>query len=169
MIKSALKSKTLIVKPSAGSEGCGIFLVQQYKDIPPHAFKDHVAQEYIGEPLLLNGKKFDLRIYVAVTSFEPLSAFVCSEGLVRLCTLDYEKPSKENLHKLLGHLTNYSLNKLSADYKHAESLDEENASKQTLSQVYNTLKESIPDVEAILSAKIADVCAKTLVCFLPFF
>ena len=32
------KGKTYIVKPPAGAEGCGIFLVQNYKQIPVHAF-----------------------------------------------------------------------------------------------------------------------------------
>lgn len=40
---AANKKKTFIVKPHAGAEGCGIFLVQQFKQIPPHAF----AQAYI--------------------------------------------------------------------------------------------------------------------------
>lgn len=60
---------TFIVKPKAGSEGCGIFLVKKFKDIPSYAFaQEHIVQEYKEEPLLLNGKKFDLRIYVLITS-----------------------------------------------------------------------------------------------------
>lgn len=62
------RSKTFIVKPHGGAEGCGIFLVQQFKAIPGHAFSQgYICQEYLSNPLLLNGKKFDLRIYVMVT------------------------------------------------------------------------------------------------------
>jgi hypothetical protein len=119
--------KTFIVKPAAGSEGCGIFLIKKFKDIPSFAFgAPHVAQEYVDEPLLLNGKKFDLRIYVMVTNLQgPVTAFVANEGLVRLCTEDYKKPASDNLHNLLGHLTNYSLNKLSEKYVHTEDMQDE--------------------------------------------
>ena len=82
--------------------------------------QDHIVQQYITNPLLLGGKKFDLRIYVLVTNLgtatQQPTAFVAKEGLVRLCTVDYEKPTKDNMHTLLSHLTNYSLNKLSDQY-----------------------------------------------------
>ena len=51
-----------------------------------------------------------------VTSVDPLIAYISDEALVRFCTEDYERPTRDNFHKLLGHLTNYSLNKLSEKY-----------------------------------------------------
>jgi len=55
---------------------------------------------------LIDGKKFDLRIYVMITQIgsfpekKPI-AFIADEGLVRLCTEDYTKPEASNLHNLL--------------------------------------------------------------------
>lgn len=45
-----------------------------------------IISRYISNPLLVNGVKFDLRIYVLVTSFDPLRIYVYKEGLTRLAT-----------------------------------------------------------------------------------
>ena len=39
-----------------------------------------------------------------------------SEGLSRFATVDYAKPSKNNLSNLRMHLTNYAVNKKSPDF-----------------------------------------------------
>ncbi|CAJ1458935.1 unnamed protein product [Effrenium voratum] len=124
------KSKaTFIVKPEDGSQGDGIFLVQGLRqfDVKISMLRNAVVQKYISKPLLLNGLKFDLRMYVCIAggSDVPMSAWVCREGLARFCTETYERPSQQNMHHCMSHLTNYSLNKRSENFEHcAESLDE---------------------------------------------
>ncbi len=58
--------------------------------------QEFVVQEYIEDPLLINGygkeasisrTKFDCRVYVLLTGTRPLQAFVCKEGLARFCTV----------------------------------------------------------------------------------
>ena len=46
--------------------------------------------------MLIEGLKFDLRIYVLLAGTEPLRIFVFDDGLVRLCTEKYKPPTKAN-------------------------------------------------------------------------
>ena len=56
-----------------------------------------VVQEYIDKPMLLDGYKCDMRIYVLVTSVDPLRIFLYQDGLVRMSTERYIHPTDHNL------------------------------------------------------------------------
>ena len=80
-----------------------------------------VISKYIGNPLLLNGLKFDLRLYVLVTSFDPLKIYIYNEGLVRFASEPYNiSNTKENVY---AHLTNYSINKKSEYFVQNKNID----------------------------------------------
>lgn len=46
-------------------------------------------QQYIHNPMTINGFKFDLRVYVGVTSYDPLRVYVYQDGFVRFATESY--------------------------------------------------------------------------------
>ncbi|CAF3532594.1 unnamed protein product [Rotaria sp. Silwood1] len=158
---------TFIVKPSDGSQGEGIYLLRD----PSHIMttnRPHVIQEYIDKPLLINGLKFDLRIYVLILNLYPLEIYLYDEGLARFATVDYKAPSSENLHETFMHLTNYSLNKRSASYKHPVDDKQMDGSKRKLSLVWKQLCEmfSKEKVERTKSL-IVEMINKTILAILP--
>ena len=86
-----------------------------------------VAQKYVSDPFLIDGRKFDLRVYALVTCADPLRVFVYDDGLVRFCTNAYEPPDAKNLRNARMHLTNYAVNKDSENFVRAEDVDKDAA------------------------------------------
>lgn len=125
-----------------------------------------IAQEYIARPLLLfNGAKFDLRVYVLVTSFSPLKVYVFDDGLVRFASVKYEQ-DEELLDEPFMHLTNYSINKNNEGvYERNNDQDALSGHKWTLKTLWKHLEECFPGRVnvAALKKKIADMVIKTLV------
>eukprot|EP00903_Cladosiphon_okamuranus_P008109 g7816.t1 len=107
-------TRTFIVKPDSGCQGRGIFLTQDLERVD--AMESQVAQLYVQRPLLIEGFKFDLRLYVLVTSVIPLRVYAFKDGLTRFCTEEYTRPSGDNLGKRCMHLTNYAVNKGSENF-----------------------------------------------------
>ena len=73
-----------IVKPSGGCQGAGIYLTPGPQKLRKHAAA--VVQEYIPNPLLLGGLKFDLRCYMLVLSVQPYVVYLYREGMARFAT-----------------------------------------------------------------------------------
>jgi len=89
--EASSQRKTLwIVKPCAASQGKGIFISGNPEEVISYQSDSTlpcVVSQYVMNPLLINGYKFDLRVYVLVTSFDPLlTLYVYNEGLVRFAT-----------------------------------------------------------------------------------
>ncbi len=98
-------------------------------------------------------------------------AFVADEGMVRLCTENYEQPDSQNLHKLLSHLTNFSLNKLSENFVNSEDLDDynlEQSSKRPLTNVLEQLQNEQEIDISFLTEQINEVCEKSILAMQPY-
>lgn len=80
-------------------------------------------QRYLHKPFLIDGLKFDMRIYVLVAGTDPLRIFVYEEGLARLATEPYTAPRTDNLSNHFMHLTNYAINKNSPNFVFNESIE----------------------------------------------
>ena len=65
-----------------------------------------VVQRYVDRPYLLDGHKFDLRLYVVVTSLAPLRVYAYGDGLLRFCVTPYAAESEADLADARRHLTN---------------------------------------------------------------
>ncbi|XP_048759052.1 tubulin polyglutamylase TTLL7-like [Ostrea edulis] len=156
-LKAKKKYRTFIVKPSNGAQGHGIQLYKNAEKIPPS--EHFIVQEYIDKPLLLEGYKFDLRIYVLVTSCDPLRIFIFNDGLVRMSTDKYINPSDGNLSNLYMHLTNYSVNKHNEYYQKGDSVD--TGSKRSIRYFNDYLRKNDYDI-VLLWRRIYDMVVKTL-------
>jgi len=121
-------SSTWIMKPCGKARGIGIFLINKLSQIkkwsrdsrtnsftPLSSRDSYVISRYIDNPLLIGGKKFDLRMYVLVTSYRPLKCYTYRLGFCRFCTVKYTQSTNE-LDNMFVHLTNVSIRKHGDEY-----------------------------------------------------
>jgi len=114
-----------IMKPSTMSGGNGIQIIQKNFKLAGGAPKKGVlVSDYISNPHLINNLKYDLRIYVLVSSMDPLKIYLHEEGIVKFATKEYSNDI-ESINDKFIHLTNYSVNKESPDYKPNVNISEE--------------------------------------------
>lgn len=110
-------SNIWIMKPTAKSQGKGIFLFNKLNMISNWAenqqAEPYIVQKYISNPLLIGGKKFDLRLYVLCTSYHPLTAYVYRSGFARFTHYRYDEGKLGNTEV---HLTNVAIQKTTDDY-----------------------------------------------------
>ncbi len=134
----ASNHRCIIVKPSGGAQGKGIHLAIRPYQIRQN--EDAVAQVYVTNPLLLDGLKFDLRIYALVTCCDPLRVLLYREGLVRLCTKEYVPPHMDNVDCTFMHLTNYAVNKHNPEFVENNFEEEGDASKRSLAWLWDWMR-----------------------------
>ena len=101
------KYKLWIFKPnninsnviSYGGAGIKLFRTDEFDEFYNSNPKGNwVVQEYIEEPLLFNDRKFDIRIYVLITTKQNEKGFnacVYNNGLVRISSKKYNPKSKD--------------------------------------------------------------------------
>ncbi|OHT09670.1 Tubulin-tyrosine ligase family protein [Tritrichomonas foetus] len=99
---------TWIFKPRSGCCGNGIKLIQNCFDLARET-RPAIIQRYIN-PYLINGYKFDFRLYILCSKISPFTVYLYKEGLARFCSVPYEPPNISNLDNKMCHLTNTAVN-----------------------------------------------------------
>lgn len=126
------EEKKWIFKPAGSAQGLGIkiitklsqaknlsTLIKNSKKLHSSIKEKFVICKYLDNPLLINSRKFDLRTYVLVTNYNPLTIWRHKAGFARVCFEDYTKIRKKSCDPnkdLHGHLTNVSFQKYSEKY-----------------------------------------------------
>ncbi|CAH8666959.1 unnamed protein product [Dicrocoelium dendriticum] len=143
--------------PIASSRGRGIFIISHPDEIPFD--EPMVVSKYVSNPFLIDGFKFDVRIYVAVTAYDPLIVYIYEEGLVRFATVRYQTGTR-HLDMQCMHLTNYSVNKKHFDFvqNHDENI-EDFGNKWSLGALLRYLLSEGVDVTGLM-LRIEDVIIK---------
>ncbi|KAM4625521.1 tubulin polyglutamylase TTLL5 [Polymixia lowei] len=148
-----------IIKPVASSRGRGIYLVSNPSQISMD--ENILVSRYINNPLLIDDFKFDVRLYVLVTSYDPLLIYVYEEGLARFATVKYDRASK-NIKNQFMHLTNYSVNKKSSDYVSCDDPEvEDYGNKWSMSAMLRYLKQEGKDTTLLMS-QVEDLIVKAV-------
>ena len=119
-------SNIFITKPPRMAQGKGITIITKLSQIRKYSKSSsyyttnkhtQVISKYIHNPLLIGGKKFDLRLYVLVTNYKPLKIYLFQDGFTRFCNVKYSN-SKHELNNNEIHLTNVAIQKHGEYYNH---------------------------------------------------
>ncbi|XP_054856962.1 inactive polyglycylase TTLL10 [Eublepharis macularius] len=123
-----------ICKPTCLNQGRGIFLLKNqeqvkrfqlelqnvvddpaYRKVPHRSPGARILQRYIDRPLLIEGKKFDVRSYLLIACTVPYMLFF-GHGYARLTCLNYNPMSDD----ITSHLTNQCVQKKNPIYNNVK-------------------------------------------------
>ncbi|KAL4717073.1 hypothetical protein ACJJTC_016960 [Scirpophaga incertulas] len=159
--KYAANNEKWIIKPPASARGTGIKVVSRWVQIPKK--RPVVVQRYVSKPYLINGNKFDMRLYVLVTSVHPLRIYLYKDGLARFASVLKYNDELASLNDRYMHLTNYSINRLSKNYTPNEDFAACEGHKWTLQSLFQYLKtEKNVNTDALWDS-MKDLVIKTII------
>ncbi|CAJ1079024.1 tubulin polyglutamylase TTLL4 isoform X1 [Xyrichtys novacula] len=153
-----------IIKPPASARGIGIQVIHKWSQMPRR--RPLLVQKYLHKPYLISGNKFDLRIYVYVTSYDPLRIYIFSDGLVRFASCKYSSSMKTLSNKFM-HLTNYSVNKKNSEYQTNSDDKACQGHKWALKALWQYLGSKGVNTTLIWE-KIKDIVIKTVIASEPY-
>ncbi len=99
--------KRWILKPTNASKGKGVRVLRDVAEAP--LAKDWLVQEYLANPHTIRGHKYVLRLYVLITSLEPLRVYLYCQGFAKLASEPWDPDDADNPY---SQLTNPDINAL---------------------------------------------------------
>lgn len=138
-----------IVKPRNSARGKGISMLRDVATAPLD--NASMVQEYVANPHTISGYKYVLRLYVLITSVEPLRVYLYNEGSAKLASAPYNT----DIDDVYAHLTNPDVN----------ATNTANASPvvfRSLAQYRQWLREQGHDDEALF-ARLREMAALTAI------
>ncbi|ELT95483.1 hypothetical protein CAPTEDRAFT_220981 [Capitella teleta] len=114
-----------ICKPTGMNQGKGIYLIRDIEAFQRHLEErderskrtkrppamERIVQRYIADPLLLEGRKFDIRAFMLIANTSPYLVLF-HQGYARLCLHQYAQDAND----LVAHLTNQFIQKKDSEY-----------------------------------------------------
>lgn len=154
-----------IVKPGGKSRGRGIRCFNNLQEILLYVRQDltekWVAQKYIERPLVIHGRKFDIRQWVLVTDWNPLTVWMYKEFYLRFAVEDFDLL---NLDSYI-HLCNNSIVKHSDKFDAAAEEIESDGNMWSAERFGRYLVEERGEVDAVrtkIAPQIRRIVSQTL-------
>ncbi|KAI9184597.1 putative tubulin polyglutamylase ttll9 [Blastocladiella emersonii ATCC 22665] len=121
-----------IMKPVGKAQGRGIFLINKISQVngwrkdprlmargengePAEGPEAYIVQRYIDRPYLIGGKKFDIRSYALVTSWNPLTVYIHRHAFCRFSNTPFSMDAKD-ISNMYIHATNVAIQKTAPNY-----------------------------------------------------
>ena len=147
-----------MIKPSNLCAGSGITIFRSLQNVK---LKEFVLTKYMTNIHLINGKKYDLRLYILISGLKPLRIYFYKEGLVRIAAEKF--CLKENsLDNKFIHLTGININIKNKNFISPNSTKDENANVWNILMYQNYLKKlNIKWVD--IREKIKDLIIKSII------
>lgn len=116
---------------------------------------------------MIEGLKYDLRVYVLVLSYDPLIIYLYDDGLARFATDKYTLDEEEFENKFV-HLTNYSVQKNAETYTQNKSKSANNlrASKWSLKTLQKVFEDHGKDYKSV-KKQMKDLIIKMIIAVEP--
>jgi hypothetical protein len=114
--------------------------------------------------MLIDGKKFDLRMHLLAVGVEPQFYFAFRDGLVRMCTHDYEKPNRDNMKDIFMHISNTAVQKNSDTF----DLDAESGSKRSYLDYMTKLRENDEEMYNTVMRNMDECFTQTMAACVPY-